>query len=127
MALMKPFIVPKKIKWDIYAKNMQPKLMNFELSFYSHANFRDRNNNEMRIYVYENEEDKKNELNKETINEIIINNKKMEYAIKDIKFQIENLKKNSLIESNYNILNNINENLNLVNEYIFTNKKRYFN
>ena len=71
--------------------------VNFELSFYSHANFRDRNNNEMRVYVYENEEDKKNELNKETINEIIINNKKMEYAIKDIKFQIENLKKNSLM------------------------------
>ena len=41
--------------------------------------------------------------------------------LKDIKVQIENLKKNSLIESNNNILNNITENLNLVNTYISKN------
>ena len=49
--------------------------VNFDLSFKEQANYTDRNNNQMKILV--SECDKKNNLNSEKLDEIILSNKKL--------------------------------------------------
>ena len=74
-------------------------LVNLELSFNSQERKIDRENKEMRILVYNNEDEificpkcgEKIKLNKEKIDELISSNNEIEDTINGIKLQIENI------------------------------------
>ena len=95
--------------------------VNFDLNFREQANFTDRNNHEMKIFVYKficPECNEKLILKVEKLNKIISNIDKIEDSIKDIKLKMDNI----MITSSKNPLNiqlkNINNMLSDVKEDI---------
>ena len=110
------------------------KKINSDLNFNEQANIIDKNNNEMKITVYENENhlichecEEKFKFNKGNINQIILNNKKINDNIKEIKSQINTMIENSLIKEDKIILNNINTLLIAINEDILKNNEKLIN
>ena len=107
-------------------------LVNFELSFNSQASQIDRNKKEMKILVYNNEDEificpkcgEKIKLNKEKIDELILSNKEIIETINGIKLQIENLIKIYQNNSMNIQLKNINKMLNMINEDINKNSNK---
>ena len=99
-----------------------------DLRFKDQANSFDKENNEMKILVYKNEDDEficpkcgeKIQLNIEKINNIILSNDKIKDSIIGIKMQLENIINNKNTSINLiNIqLNNITILLNALNEDI---------
>ena len=81
--------------------------VNFELKFKEQANLLDRNKNEMKILVYNNENDEficpkcgeKIKLNTDKIDEIILSNNEIKETIEATKLQIENIIKESSVNS----------------------------
>ena len=100
-------------------------ILKFELSFEEQANSIDRNIREMKVSVYTNDTDEficpkcgeKIELNNEKY-EIILLNNNIKDRINRLKSIIENMIKNSKIDSMNNLLKNINLILNSINEDI---------
>ena len=102
-----------------------------DLKFKEQANSSDRNNNEMRVLVYKNDEDdficphcgEKIKLNTEKIDEIISSNNNIKDTIEGIKFSIDNVIKvstsnvvNIQLKNITALLNNINEDIKKINE-----------
>ena len=110
-------------------------LVNFELSFNSQASKIDRDKQEMKILVYNNEEEificpkcgEKIKLNKEKIDELISSNNEIEDTINGIKLQIENIIKIYPNNSMNIQLKNINKMLNMINEDINKNNNKIKN
>ena len=106
--------------------------INFELKFKEQANSIDKKNNKMSILVYKIENDdficpkcgEKLHLNVTKINEIILSNNNIKDAINGIKYNIENIIKNSLVNLVNIQLKNINTLLNSVNEDINKNNEK---
>ena len=98
--------------------------INFELSFLEKANSIDKKNNEMKIIVYNNENEgfvcpkcgEKIELETEKINNIISSNNNIKDTISRIKIQMENIIKNNTINFVNAQLKNINLILNTLDE-----------
>ena len=110
------------------------KKINSDLNFNQQANMIDKNNNEMKISVYEKENHlichkcgEKLKFNKEDINNIILCNKIINDNIDEIKLQLNNVIENSSVDSNKIILNNINKMLNSINEYTLKNNETLIN
>jgi len=119
--------------------------INFELRFKEQANSIDNNNNKMSILVYKNENDElicpkcgeRLKLDRKKIDEIILSNNNIKDAIDGIKFNIENIIKNSSVNSiNFQlkniktVLNNITENIKKINEKLIkllNDSKNYIN
>ena len=110
------------------------KKINSALNFKEHANNIDKNNNEMKISVYEKENHlicyecwEKLKFNKESIIEMILCNNKIKDTVKEIKLQINTLIENSLINSNKIILYNINLMLISIVEDTLNNNEKLIN
>ena len=109
-------------------------ILKFELSFEEQANSIDRNIREMKVSVYTNDTDEficpkcgeKIELNNEKY-EIILINDNIKDRINRLKSIIENMIKNSIIDSMNNQLKNINILLNSINEDIKKNNDKIKN
>ena len=109
--------------------------INFELSFLEQANSIDKKNNEMKIIVYNKENEgfvcpkcgEKIELDKEKINNIISSNNNIKDTITGIKIQIENIIKNNKINLVNVQLKNINLILNTLDEELKKNNKNLEN
>ena len=109
--------------------------INFELSFLEQANPIDKKNNEMKIIVYNKENEgfvcpkcgEKIELDKEKINNIISSNNNIKDTITGIKIQIENIIKNNKINLVNVQLKNINLILNTLDEELKKNNKNLEN
>ena len=110
-------------------------ILKFELSFEEQANSIDRNIREMKVSVYTNDTDEficpkcgeKIELNNEKLDEIILINNNIKDTINGLKSIIENMIKNSKIDSMNNLLKNINIILNSINEDIKKNNDKIKN
>ena len=110
-------------------------ILKFELSFEEQANSIDRNIREMKVSVYTNDTDEficpkcgeKIELNNEKLDEIILINNNIKDTINGLKSIIENMIKNSKIDSMNNLLKNINLILNSINEDIKKNNDKIKN
>ena len=110
-------------------------LVNFELSFNSQASKIDRDKQEMKILVYNNEQEnficpkcgEKIKLNKEKIDELISSNNEIEETINGIKLRIENIIKIYPNNSMNIQLKNINKMLSMVNEDINKNNNKIKN
>jgi len=100
--------------------------LNFELRFYEQVNSFDQINNEMKVLVYKTINDsftcpkcgKKIKFNREKIDELILSNNNICDNINGTKLIIENMIKNSTINSMNIQLKNINIILNTINEDI---------
>ena len=100
--------------------------VNFELTFKDQASSLDKANNQMKILVYKNENNdfkcpkcgENIKLNSEIVDDIIISNNNIRDTINGIKFQLENIVKNSQINMMNIQLKNINIILNSLNEEI---------
>ena len=129
-----------------YATNIQKNLnsfiflyggnqVNFQLTFNEQATSFDRNNNEMKILVYESGNGiiicpKCGEImkfNNEMFDEIMLSNDKIKDTINKINLQIENIIKTSSMSSMNNQLKNINKMLLIINEDIDQNNKKLKN
>ena len=110
------------------------KKINFDLNFNEQATIFDKNKNEMKIDVYE----KENNINcpkcgktlkfiEENINEIRLCNNVINDNINEFKLQIKAFNENSLINSNKIILNNINEILIALSKNIIKNNEKLIN
>ena len=105
--------------------------LNLEKSFQNVVNPIDNNNNKMLIIVHSNEKkgficSKCGEniiLNNKIIDDIMLSNNKIRNTINGIKFQLENIIKNSLINSINNQINNIKIILQTINEDIKKNNE----
>ena len=106
--------------------------INFGLRFKEQANSFDKDNNEMRIVVTRADEDtfmcpkcgERIHLNTDRIDEIIRSNTNINDSIKGIKISIENMIKNSLVNSINIQLKNINILLNNIIEKIIENNQK---
>ena len=106
--------------------------INFGLRFKEQANSFDKDNNEMRIVVTRADEDtfmcpkcgERIHLNTGRIDEIIRSNTNINDSIKGIKISIENMIKNSLVNSINIQLKNINILLNNIIEKIIENNQK---
>ena len=106
--------------------------INFEIRFKEQANSIDNNNNKMSILVYKNENDElicpkcgeRLKLERKKIDEIILSNNNIKDAIDGIKFNIENIIKNSSVNSINFQLTNINTLLNNITENIKKNNEK---
>ena len=107
----------------------------FNLSFQEQCNFLDKNNNIMKVLVYENENDKlicpkcgeKIKLKIEELNNIIISYNEIKDTINGIKIQIDNIIKTSSNDLTNIQLKNINKILNMINEDIKNNNEKLKN
>ena len=107
--------------------------INFELKYEEQQT--DKNSKEMRILVYKKEVyeyvctkcGEKIKLNKEKIDEIILNNNNIKEKIKGIELMIDNMIKSSLINSMNMQLKNVNIILNNINDDINKNNGRLDN
>ena len=109
--------------------------INFELSFQDQANSFDKNNGEMNILVYKNENDiikcpkcgERIKLNREKLDDIISYNNEIKDTIIGIKLQLENIIQNSPINSINIQLKNINKMLSMIKEDINMNNEKLMN
>ena len=100
--------------------------INFESKFIEQANSIDKESNEMNVLVYRNDTDgficpkcgEKIKLNNEKINDIISSNNSIKDTLNGVKFQIDNIIKNSTNDSLNIQLNNIIIILNSLNEKV---------
>ena len=107
----------------------QGKQIDFDLNFTQLANEEDKTLNEMKISVY------KTELiglvspahDKEKINEILVSNNNIRNTLNEMNLKIENIIKNSTINSINDNLKNLNTQLNTINEEIKINNEKLKN
>ena len=106
--------------------------LKFELSFENHANSLDKNDKEMKVLVYEKQlEDficpncgEKINLNSEELDKIILSNNNIKDKINGVESILDNIIKNSLVNTINNQLINVNVILNTINNDIIKNNEK---